>query len=55
MVDHLLQQRADPGIPDTKIGKLPEDWAEHGGHKELAESFAGSSRMTSAGVMSLRL
>ncbi len=37
MVDHLLRVGADPEIRDTKIGKLPEDWADHGGHKELAE------------------
>jgi ankyrin repeat protein len=37
MVDQLLRQGADPTILDTKIGKLPEDWAEHNGHHELAE------------------
>ena len=37
MVDQLLRQGADPAILDTKIGKLPEDWAEHSGHHELAE------------------
>jgi ankyrin repeat protein len=37
MVDQLLRQGADPAIPDRKIGKLPEDWAQHGGHTELAE------------------
>jgi ankyrin repeat protein len=37
MVDQLLQVGADPAVPDTKIGKLPEDWAEHAGYKELAE------------------
>jgi hypothetical protein len=37
MVDQLLRQGADPGILDTKIGKLPEDWAEHSGYHELAE------------------
>jgi uncharacterized protein len=36
MVDRLLRHGADPALPDTKIGKLPEDWAEHDGHKELA-------------------
>jgi ankyrin repeat protein len=36
-VDHLLQLGADPAALDTKIGKLPEDWAAHGGHKDLAE------------------
>jgi ankyrin repeat protein len=34
--DRLLLLGADPGITDLKIGKLPEDWADHGGHKELA-------------------
>jgi hypothetical protein len=37
MVDHLLAVGADPAVQDTKIGKLPEDWAAHGGHAELAE------------------
>ena len=37
MVDQLLRQGADPAILDTKIGKSPEDWAEHSGHHELAE------------------
>ena len=36
MVDRLLQLGADPSISDTKIGKLPEDWAEHSGHHDLA-------------------
>jgi ankyrin repeat protein len=37
MVDQLLRHGADPAILDTKIGKLPEDWAAHSGHHELAE------------------
>ncbi len=37
MVDQLLRHGADPTILDTKIGKLPEDWAEHSKHHELAE------------------
>ncbi|HEV3167231.1 MAG TPA: ankyrin repeat domain-containing protein [Isosphaeraceae bacterium] len=37
MVDHLLQLGADPAVRDTKIGKLPEDWAAHDGHKDLSE------------------
>jgi uncharacterized protein len=37
MVDWLLGRGANPAISDTKIGKLPEDWAEHSGHKDLAE------------------
>jgi hypothetical protein len=36
MVDRLLRHGADPSVRDTKIGKLPEDWAEHAGHKDLA-------------------
>jgi ankyrin repeat protein len=37
MVEFLLQQGADPAVRDTKIGTLPEGWAEHGKHDELAE------------------
>jgi len=37
MVDRLLQHGADPSVRDSEIGKLPEDWAEHDGHKELSE------------------
>jgi ankyrin repeat protein len=37
MVEKLLFHGADPAIRDTKIGTLPEDWAEHNGHKDLAE------------------
>jgi uncharacterized protein len=37
MVDQLLRQGADPAIRDTKIGTLPENWAEHSKHHELAE------------------
>jgi ankyrin repeat protein len=37
MVDRLLSHGADPSIRDTKIGTLPEDWAEHGEHKDLSE------------------
>jgi ankyrin repeat protein len=37
MVDHLLHEGADPAIRDAKIGKLPEHWADHAGHHELAE------------------
>src|SRR5207248_850699 len=29
MVERLLRHGADPAIRDTKIGKLPEDWAAH--------------------------
>jgi hypothetical protein len=36
MVDRLLGYGADPAVRDTKIGKLPEDWAEHGGYIELS-------------------
>ena len=37
MVDRLLNWGANPAIPDAKIGKFPEDWADHDGHNELAE------------------
>jgi ankyrin repeat protein len=36
MVDLLLQRGADPTVRDTKVHTLPEDWAAHGGHKELS-------------------
>jgi uncharacterized protein len=39
MVDWLLGRGADPAICDTKIAKLPEDWAGHSGHKDLAEQL----------------
>jgi uncharacterized protein len=32
----LLERGADPRIRDTKIGKLPEDWAAHDGDNELS-------------------
>ena len=37
MVDRLLRFGADPAVRDSKIGKLPEDWAEHDGHGDLSE------------------
>jgi ankyrin repeat protein len=37
MVDQLLSEDADPALPDTKIGKLAEDWAAHDGHADIAE------------------
>jgi hypothetical protein len=37
MVDLLLGLGADPALPDTRIGKLAEDWAAHDGHVNLAE------------------
>jgi hypothetical protein len=37
MVDQLLRRGADPSVRDTKIGKLPEDWAAHDGHEELSK------------------
>jgi ankyrin repeat protein len=37
MVEQLLRHGVDPGVPDTKIGKLPEDWADHDGHEELGD------------------
>lgn len=36
MAEHLLQLGADPTIADTKVRTLPENWASHGGHHELA-------------------
>jgi ankyrin repeat protein len=36
MVDHLLDLGADPAKADTKIQALPENWASHNGHDELA-------------------
>jgi uncharacterized protein len=38
-VTQLLRHGADVTIPDSKIGKLAEDWARHGGHDELAEQL----------------
>jgi hypothetical protein len=37
MVDQLLRRGTDCTIPDRKIGKLAEDWAQHDGHAERAE------------------
>ena len=36
MTEHLLNLGADPTIVDTKVHTLPENWATHGGHDELA-------------------
>ena len=36
-VDWLLKRGADPAARDAKINHLPEDWAAHDGHAELAE------------------
>ena len=41
MVDHLLKVGADPSIVDTKIQALPENWASHNGHHELAVYLRG--------------
>jgi ankyrin repeat protein len=41
MVDFLLARGADPTLRDTKVRTLPEDWAAHGGHKELSEYLRG--------------
>ena len=41
MVDHLLNVGADPSILDTKIQALPENWASHDGHYELAAYLHG--------------
>ena len=37
LVEHLLQRDARADIVDAKIGVRPEEWAEHMGHKELAD------------------
>jgi hypothetical protein len=37
MVDQLLRHGADPAVQDAKISKLPEDWAQHSGHNDLAD------------------
>jgi uncharacterized protein len=34
--DWLLARGADPSIHDPKVNALPEDWAAHDGHNELA-------------------
>jgi ankyrin repeat protein len=47
MVDQLLQMGADPSLQDTKIGKLPEDWADHAEHHELAEHLRQARLQTS--------
>jgi len=36
MVDRLLRHGADPAARDAKINHLPEEWAAHDGHAELA-------------------
>jgi ankyrin repeat protein len=36
-VDWLLRHGADPTVRDAKINNLPEDWAAHDGHAELAD------------------
>jgi ankyrin repeat protein len=37
MVDWLLARGAEASLPDNKIAKLPEDWADHEGHHDLSE------------------
>jgi ankyrin repeat protein len=37
MVDRLLRHGADPAARDAKINHLPEEWAAHDGHAELAD------------------
>ena len=39
MVESLLRRGALPTIADTQIGKLPENWSEHSGHRDLAEQL----------------
>jgi ankyrin repeat protein len=42
MVDLLLGRGADPALTDAKIGKLAEDWADHNGHRDLADHLRGT-------------
>ncbi|HEY2253416.1 MAG TPA: ankyrin repeat domain-containing protein [Planctomycetaceae bacterium] len=35
MADHLLDRGANPAAVDSKIRKMPENWAAHGGHSAL--------------------
>lgn len=35
-VDWLLARGADPSLHDPKVNAMPEDWAAHDGHNELA-------------------
>ncbi len=49
MVDHLLAHGADPAVTDTKIGKLPEDWAAHDGDNQLA-SYLRDRRQQARGA-----
>ena len=37
MVEFLLAHGADRNIKDTKVGSTAAGWAEHGGHKDLAD------------------
>lgn len=37
LVERLLERGADPTITDTQYNSTPAGWAEHAGHKELAE------------------
>jgi ankyrin repeat protein len=48
MVDHLLNIGADPAIVDTKIQALPENWASHDGHDELAAYLRGKRQQPSS-------
>jgi len=37
MAHHLLELGADPQALDTKVKTMPENWAQHGGHHDLAQ------------------
>jgi ankyrin repeat protein len=39
VVDLLLARGASAAVPDAKIGRLPEHWAEHEGHFDLARKL----------------
>jgi ankyrin repeat protein len=43
LVEHLLQRGADPTIKDTQFDATPAGWAEHAGHKELADLIRKTS------------
>lgn len=44
---HEMDERFHPAtIRDTKIGKLPEHWADHGQHKDLSEYLRSVRQQT---------
>ena len=54
MVDLLLRRGANPSVKDTKIGSLPEDWAEHTGHNDLAGASRPPVKAAAAGASPAR-